>query len=71
MQQLRSNSTLTIVSEDEIVLRSGKPGTRIEVESMGLSVSLITEVKERVVVLTCFGDPAPFDEIAVAIRANQ
>ena len=67
MQQLRSDSTLTIVSEQEIVLLSGRPGIRLEVDSMGRSVSLITEINELTVVLTCHGEPAPFDEIAVTL----
>lgn len=71
IQQLRSNSTVTIVSEDEIVLQSGRPGIRIEVESMGRSISLVTSINERVVVLTCFGELTPFDEFAVTLRAVQ
>ena len=34
---------------------------------MGRSLSLVTEVNERAVVLTCFGELAPFDEIAVTL----
>jgi len=71
IQQLKSDPTVTIVSEQEIALQSGKPGTRIEVESMGRSLSLITEVNERVVVLACFGELAPFDEITVTPSANE
>jgi hypothetical protein len=71
MQQLKSDPTVTIVSEQEITLQSGKPGTRLEVDSMGRSLSLITEVDERVVVLTCFGELEPFDEIAVTIGASE
>jgi hypothetical protein len=71
IQQLKSDPTVTIVSEQEIVLQSGKPGTRVEVESMGRSLSLIIEVNERVVVLACFGELAPFDEIAVTISATE
>ena len=71
MQQLRSDPTLTIVSEQEIVLQSGKPGIRMEVESMGRSVSLFTEVSGRVVVLACFGELAPFDEIAVTLSEGE
>jgi hypothetical protein len=43
----------------------------MELESMGRSLSLITEVNERVVVLTCFGEFEPFDEIAVTLGANE
>jgi hypothetical protein len=71
MQELRNDSTVTIVSEQEIYLQSGKLGIRLEVESMGRSLSLITEVNERVVVLACFGELAPFDEIAVTISVIE
>jgi hypothetical protein len=36
---------------------------------MGRSLSLVTEINERVVVLICFGELAPFDEIAVTLGA--
>jgi hypothetical protein len=68
--QNRSDPPVTVVSEDEIVLRSGQPGRRFEVESMGRALSLVTEVNEQAVVLTCFGDFAPFDEIAVTLGAS-
>jgi peptidyl-Lys metalloendopeptidase len=71
MQQLKSDPTITVISEQEIVLQSGKPGIRLEVDSMGRSLSLIAEVNERVVVLTCFGELEPFDEIAVTIGASE
>ena len=69
IQRLKSNPDITVVSEREMVLQSGRPGTRFEVDSMGRSLSLITEINERVVVLTCFGELAPFDEIAVTLGA--
>ena len=71
IQQLKSNSTVTIVSEGEIILQSGQPGTRLEVDSMGRSISLVTEIHDRTVVLTCFGELAPFDEIAVTLSASE
>jgi hypothetical protein len=71
MQQLRSNPAITIVSEQEITLQSGKPGIRVEVDSLGRSLSLITEVNERVVVFTCFGELEPFDDISVTIGASE
>jgi hypothetical protein len=70
-QALRSDSLATIVSEQEIVLLSGQPGIRREVESMGLSISLFTEINERTVVLTCFGELELFDEIAVTLGAGE
>ena len=50
---------------------SGRTGKRFEVESMGRSLSLVTEVNERAVVLTCFGNLEPFDEIAVTLAASE
>lgn len=69
IQQWKSNPDTAIVSEQEIVLESGEKGTRLEVENRGHSLSLITEVSDRAIALTCFGDFAPFDDIALSIRA--
>ena len=71
IQALRSDTFATIVSEQEIVLQSGEPGIWMEVESMGPSISLFTEINERTVVLTCFGESAPFDEIAGTLGATE
>jgi hypothetical protein len=71
IQQWKSGPNTTVVSEQEVTLQSGELGTRIEVESMGQSISLFTVINERTVVLACFGELAPFDEIAVTIRANE
>jgi heat shock protein HslJ len=70
VQQLRSSPRNTILSEREIVLQSGRSGRRFEVESMGRSLSLITEIDELAVVLTCFGEFEPFDAVAVTLGAN-
>lgn len=58
----------TILSEQEIILSSGQPGFRFELNNMGPSNALITEINGRVVVLTCFGDFTLFDEIAVTLK---
>jgi heat shock protein HslJ len=71
MGELRSNPALNIISDEEIVLQSGQPGFRVEVESMGLSISLITDVDGRVVVLTCFGELVPFDQMASTVSAAE
>ena len=62
---------MTILSQSEIVLQSGRTGKRFEVESMGRSLSLVTEINERAVVLTCFGELEPFDEIAVTLGVEE
>jgi hypothetical protein len=71
VRALGSDSLATIVSEQEIVLQSGQPGIRVEVESMGPSVSLFTEVNGRAVVLTCFGEFEPVDQIAGTLGAGE
>jgi len=70
-EALRSDSLATIVSEQEIILQSGEPGIRREVESMGPSISVYTEVNERAVLLTCFGEFALFDQIALTLGATE
>lgn len=64
LQQWRSDSRTTILSEHDITLGTGYPAKRIEANSMGRSNSVITQINERVIVLTCFGDFAPFDAIS-------
>jgi heat shock protein HslJ len=71
VQALRSDTYATIVSEQEVVLLSGQPGIRMEVESMGPSISLFTEINERTVVLTCFGEFEPVDQIAGTLGASE
>jgi heat shock protein HslJ len=71
IQQWKANPDTTIIFEQEIVLEAGKSGTRLEVESMGRSLSMFTDVHERAVVLTCFGDFAPFDDIAGSLHESE
>jgi len=71
IQQIKSSSMATILSEEQVILQSGEPGTRFEVDSMGHSLSLVTKVDNRVVVLTCFGEPAPFDGIATTLSTSN
>jgi hypothetical protein len=44
------------------------PGIEMEVESMGRSRILITEFNGQLVLLNCFGELRPFDEVAVTLR---
>jgi hypothetical protein len=71
IQQWKSDPNTIIVSESEVVLQSGQLGTRMELENMGRSLSMITEANDRAVVLTCFGAFEPFDEIAVSFGASE
>ena len=70
-QEMRTTWAITILSEAEIVLKSGQQGIQMEVESMGRSRILITEVNGRVVLLNCFGELEPFDEIAITLHATD
>ena len=71
IQQIRSAPLTTIVSERELLLQSGRSGMRLEVDSMGRALSLITSIEERAVVLTCFGDLASFDEMAATLGTSD
>lgn len=71
VRQWKSDPLTTIVSEREIVLGSGQTATRFEIDSMGRSNSVITEINERAVALTCFGDFTPFDQIAATLKASE
>jgi hypothetical protein len=70
-QQWKSNDMTTILSEQEIILSSGQPGFRFELNSMGRANALITEINGRVIVLTCFGNFTLFDEIAVTLKTSE
>jgi hypothetical protein len=72
VQEMRTNTAITILSDVELTLASGEPGIKMEQESMaGRSLLLFTEVNERAVVLACYGDFTPFDEIALTIGASE
>ena len=71
IQQWKSNDMTTILSEQQIILSSGQPGFRFELNNMGRANALITEINGRDVVLTCFGDFALFDEIAVTLKTIE
>ena len=71
LQQWRTNPGTTIVSEDEFVLQSGLPGWRFVIDSMGQATVFITEINQRVVILTCFGDFNLVDEIAMTLHASE
>jgi hypothetical protein len=70
VSQMKSNEAVIILTEEEIVPHSGRTGTKIELESMARSTLVVTEINERVVILTCFGDVASFDERAVYAKSQ-
>ena len=71
IQQWRSDGMTTIVSENDFILQSGLAAQRFEIDSMGLATVFITEIHQRTVLLTCFGDFTPVDEIAATLQALE
>jgi heat shock protein HslJ len=71
VQQWQSDSMTDIVSEEEFSLQSGLTGQRFVIDSMGRATVFITELNQRVVILTCFGDFTLVDEIAVTLNVSE
>lgn len=71
IQQWESNELTTIISDEEMTLQTSLVGRHIVLENMGRSVVLVTEINNRAVVLTCFGSPEPFDEIASTLNGFE
>jgi heat shock protein HslJ len=71
IQQWQADSMTTIVSEDKFILHSGLAGQRFVIDSMGCATVFIAELNQRVVILTCFGDFALVDEIAVTLNVSE
>jgi heat shock protein HslJ len=69
IDQWKSDSMTTILSEEEIVLGSGQPAIRVELDSRGRSNIVITEINGRVITLGCFGDFSDFDVIAGTLKS--
>ena len=63
LSQWTSDSMTTIILEEQVTLRSGLPGLRVELDSMGRSLSMFTEINDGVIALTCYGALEYFDEI--------
>lgn len=70
LAQWQSDPNATVISEQAVTLASGQAGTRLEIENRGRSLSLITEINDQVVTLVCFGEFAPFDDIAMTLHAK-
>ncbi len=71
ISQMRSNEAITILTEEQISLITGQTGTRIELDSLGRSISVITEINSSTVVLTCYGDFSPVDAIAITLKGGS
>jgi heat shock protein HslJ len=67
----KSDSMTTIVAEGEFILQSGLSGQRFVIDSMGRATVFITEINQRVILLTCFGDLTQVDQIAATLRALE
>ncbi len=71
IEQWWSDSMTTIFSEGDFVSQSGLSGQRFVIDSMGRATVFITELNQRTVLLTCFGDFTLVDEIAVTLSVND
>ncbi len=71
IKEWRTNPRSTIVSEDEFILQSGMEGRRFVIDSIGRATVFITEINQRVVILTCFGDFSMVDEIAHTLKVIE
>lgn len=69
--QMKSNEMITIITKEQIRLDSGQTASRFEIDSLGRSVVVITEINGSTVVLTCYGDFSLVDPIAITLKAGQ
>jgi heat shock protein HslJ len=71
IEQWKSDSMTTIVSDDEFIFQSGLSGQRLVIDSMGRATVFITEINKRTTLLTCFGDVTQVDEIAMTLTTFE
>lgn len=71
IQQWQADSMTIIVSDEEFILQSGVGGRRFVIDNMGRAAVFVTELNQRVVLLTCFGDFTLVDEIAITLKAIE
>jgi hypothetical protein len=70
--QIISNPENTVVSNERVALASGLAATRLHLEGCWwASVALVTELNDRAVVFSCFGDEAPFEGLAGSLVAFE
>ena len=68
VEQWDASSITSIISEREIVLDSGSFGTIFVIDSLGYSTTLVSELDNRLVLFTCWGDFEYFEQIAVTLH---
>lgn len=61
----------TIVSKESFSLQTGLMGQRFVIDSMGRATVFLTEINQRIVLLTCFGDFTPVDAIATTLNTLE
>ena len=71
IQQWQSDSMTSIVSEESFTLQTGLMGQRFVIDSMGRAIVFLTEVNQRIILLTCFGDFSPVDAIATTLNTLE
>lgn len=71
IQQWKSDSMTTIVSENTFTLQTGLIGQRFVIDSIGRATVFLTEINQRIVLLACFGDFTPVDAIATTLNSIE
>jgi heat shock protein HslJ len=71
VDQLKASPTVTIITEQEFTFQSGMKGMRFEIDSMGRSLLFVTDLSQRTIILTCFGDFTMVDDIASTLKASN
>lgn len=67
--EVRSNPNSTIISEETVILNYGENAIRFEIDSLGRSLFLVTEIEDKVITLVCFGNLDRFDQIAFTLAS--
>ena len=67
--EVRSNPNSTIISEEKVMLNSGEKAIRFEINNLGQSLFMVADIEGEVVTLVCFGNLAPFDQIAFTLTS--
>ena len=71
LRQWTSDGLSEIVSRQDLILASGYPGLRVELEGWGGSLTMFVVLDGRLVSLTCYGEFNYFDQIGGSIRPSD
>ena len=67
--EVKSNPNSTIISEEKVMLNSGEKAIRFEINNLGQSLFMVTDIKSKVVTLVCFGNLDRFNQMAFTLTS--